>query len=474
MNIRQRTAPLREKRQESLTAWFGPLQALLREARDSGLIARVRTFAQDSHSDLTRALELLSTLQNVAIVVHGPAGCANGLYQYPDSQLPWAVSNISERDSILGGDAKLTATIRQLYAQTAASTIIVVTSPVVVINNDDIETVIENLSDELGITLLAVLSDGFRSKVAATGYDVVSHALLKALLLQRNTPAVADIPAGKYINLLTVRDNTQNVLALQNLLAELAIDSQPFPRFYNWQSPYSPAQASLSVTLDGGDADYAALWLEEYSGLPWINPPVPIGFAATRRWLLAVAQSLGLTTQAQALIDRQHIYWDKNRQAAKDLQGRKIFIHAAAGHAISLWHFAQELALEVVAIKVPFLDKQHLTALHQLAESQPDLSILVGEGQAFEEIALLQSTPPDLYLSLGVDALPAARLGIASLALDNLHFMGFDGGLRLIKQITHQLKHRQLPQFLAAGDSKPYQQSWLKKSAHWYIKHEVK
>lgn len=468
VTIRQRTAPVREKRQNTLTAWYGSLASLLREADETGLVQRIRTFAQDGPSDLTLGLELLSTLQGIAIVVHGPAGCAAGLHQNRHANLHWAVTNINERDSILGGDAKLKATLRQVYADHRPKAILIVSTPVVIINNDDIDSVVEELRDELAIPLIPVFTDGFRSKVAATGYDVVSHALLKEIFTHE-----PDEPAP-HVNLLSVRDNASNVAALQGLLSELGVDSLPFPRFFNIADTQRLAAARLSLTVDGGDADYAGKALQEKTGRPYLNPPAPIGIAATSQWLTAIAEALDLKQEAETLIRHHLRELDSALQDAAHLRGRKVFIHLHAGAAISFWSLAREIGLEVVGIKVPFLDSEHLPALKEIANSHDALPILVGHGQAFEEIALLKSARPDLYISQGIDAVPAARLGIATLPLDKLNYQGFSGVLALLKQIDRRLSHANFQRFLAEGENEPYSHGWLKKSAYWYIKHEVK
>ena len=76
--IRQRTAVIREKRTGSIAAYAGTARALANEAVHGGLVQRVRTYTQDVASDLQRAFDLLRSIDGLALVVHGPAGCAAG------------------------------------------------------------------------------------------------------------------------------------------------------------------------------------------------------------------------------------------------------------------------------------------------------------------------------------------------------------------------------------------------------------
>ncbi len=466
--VSQRTAPIREKRLGSLAAWYGSISSLIQEADETGLIQRIRTFAQDTPSDLIFGLDLLSTFEGVAIVVHGPAGCAAGLHQSQNPALIWAVTNINERDSILGGDAKLKATIRQVYQDHKPRAIIVVASPVVIINNDDIESVAEELRDELNIPLIPVFTDGFRSKIAATGYDVAVHAIIKHLL-----PAKAETP-NESINLLSFNENAVNVAGLKSLLDELGLDTISFPRYFDVDQTEQVANARLSVAISADNAGYTGEALNRAFSTNYLSLPTPIGIAATTSWLNKIGDATERSAQAEKIV-RQHIKsLDSYLQNATHLQGRKVFINLPASEAISFWFLARELGLDVVGIKVPFLDPEHITALREIAVSNDALPILVGHGQAFEEIALLKSSHPDLYISKSADALPATRLGIAVLPLDNQLYHGFDGVKNLLTQIKKRLANTRFQQFIAEGDIEPYSNGWLKKSAYWHIKHEVK
>jgi nitrogenase molybdenum-iron protein alpha/beta subunit len=51
----------------------------------------------------------------------------------------------------------------------------------VAINNDDIRSVVTELSYELDIPVIPVTCDGFRSRIAATGYDAALQAILKSV-----------------------------------------------------------------------------------------------------------------------------------------------------------------------------------------------------------------------------------------------------------------------------------------------------
>jgi len=104
--LRQRTALIREKRSRAIAAFCGPIDSLRQEAEQGSPAQRVRTFSQDHPSDLQRALHLLQSIKGLAVVVHGPAGCASVLHGV-NSGTPWTVTAIDQRDSIMGGGQQI-------------------------------------------------------------------------------------------------------------------------------------------------------------------------------------------------------------------------------------------------------------------------------------------------------------------------------------------------------------------------------
>lgn len=470
--IRQRTAQIREKRLGSISAWYGSAGSLLREAELGVFAQRIRTYAQDADSDLIHALRLVGTLDQIAVVVHGPAGCAAALHSLRDLPPGWIVTNINERDSILGGDSKLRAAILDAHRRFAPRAIVVVASPVVIINNDDIDSVTEELNEELGLPIVPVYADGFRSKIGATGLDVVVHALVKHLL-----PAGAeedDREQGEHVNLLSCSENRANLALLQAQLDELDIASQPFPAWLSVKDAPHVRRARLSVSVDAAESHYAALALEHAYGIDSVAAVAPIGIGGTSEWLQALARRLGREDQVARIVARESSRLQGRIEAASALRGRKVFINLPTEQAFGFWRLAGELGLEVVGIKVPFLDPTHASALREIVAGNEGLPILVGEGQAQEEVSLLRTANPDLYIGRGAASVHAARLGLAILVVDELAYLGFGGLENLVVQIERKLANTRFQRFLAEVENEPYTQSWRQKSAYWYIKHEVK
>ncbi|WP_254906573.1 hypothetical protein [Clostridium tyrobutyricum] len=98
----------------------------------------------------------------------------------------------------------------------------------------------------------------------------------------------------------------------------------------------------------------------------------------------------------------------------------------------------------------------------------------MADGQPFEEENILNRLKPDLYIGLSHHSTLAARLGIPSVAIDNLDILGFNGVKNFIKAVYKTLNNRKFLEILSKKDRLPYKKNWYNKSTNWYIKQEVK
>lgn len=466
--LTHRTVLTREKRRGSLAAYSGRTEALALEGLHGGLVQRIRTFTQDTPGDLQRALSVLRTIQGLGIVVHGPAGCAASLNGGFDALVPWSVTAIDERDSIMGSDRKLKTAILKLHAAHAPAAIAVVSTPVVAINNDDIESVVTETHEELGIPVIPVLTDGFRSKVSGTGYDAVIHALLREQLWH---PAEAQ---GQHINLLSVAEQRADVDALLALLKELDVAAVVFPRHGQAETLPRVPEARLSVSIDPEESEYAGSVLQDQRGIPFLPQGVPLGVEATRHWLRGIASALGLGARAEAVIARHESSLADLRVRLAPHKGARVFVNLPAAQAFAMIPLLESLGLDLAGLAITALSQAQNDPLQALVARHPGLPLLVGEGQVFEEVNLLGSLVPDLYLGAGSAAVHALRLGIPVLDLQHLPILGYAGAGRLAEALDRSLSQPALARFLREPAERRYAKGWLAKSTHWFIKHEVK
>ncbi|HEX9045943.1 MAG TPA: nitrogenase component 1, partial [Verrucomicrobiae bacterium] len=176
----------REKRLNTLSAYLGETSALLREySRGEDEVSvdqRIRTFSHSKPDDLLVTLEVLAAIPDAITIIHGPRGCAIGQLQRARAARGrafgrWTVTDLDQKATIMGADAKLRAAVASFYHRYGPKVVFIVATPSVAINNDDIQSVVDELSEELGTIIIPIYASGFASKTAFFGYDLVAHSL---------------------------------------------------------------------------------------------------------------------------------------------------------------------------------------------------------------------------------------------------------------------------------------------------------
>ncbi|MDP4270614.1 MAG: nitrogenase component 1 [Bacteroidota bacterium] len=469
--LRAKLTAIREKRLHAISAFYGKTETLLSEhAEDRQFAQRVRTFSQDAAGDILYALNIISTIRDAAIVVHGAAGCAVSRFVTDLSEVDevkWAITNLNERDSIMGSDAKLREAVIQINKLHQPKIIFIVSTPVVAINNDDIESVVEELKDELGIAIIPIYSDGFRSKIGTTGYDLVSHSIIKQLLPPQGTEKLG------FANLISVSEKADDIKELHWLLNEIGLKTNIFPRYTALANIRNAKKASFSIAINPDEANYPGTALENRFQIPYIQSVLPIGIGNTAKWLTEIAIATGRETEARELIAKEKARLleslGKNRTVRK-----KAFVSLPPAQAIAITGLLEELGFDYVGLRLAYIDEQHIDFLNKLQETRPDFQLLIGDGQLFEEENVIRKLEPDLYIGNGGDFAVAIRNGIPVVNLENVSILGFSGAANFAEKTRKVLLNSSFTELLSQRETKSYTKEWLKKSTNWFIKQEVK
>ena len=118
-------------------------------------------------------------------LIHGPVGCASytwdirgALSSGPALHRLSFSTDLQERDVIYGGEKKLEAALRELIAEYHPKAAFVYSTCIVGLIGDDVEAICRKMSDETGIPVLPVHSEGFKG-TKKDGYAAACSALAK-------------------------------------------------------------------------------------------------------------------------------------------------------------------------------------------------------------------------------------------------------------------------------------------------------
>lgn len=467
--LRAKAPRIREKRLDTIGAWLGPVSAAAADFAGDEVVQRIRTFAQSGPDDLVYALRILANIPDSITVIHGPRGCAAaGLYHaVAGSSTRWAVTGLDQRDTIMGADGKLRKAVKSLHAQYHPSVVFIVSNPVVAINNDDIQSVVEELHEELDLSIIPIYVTGFASRNAVTGYDTTLHALLKYLAGSGCVAERSDI-----VNLLSVAEHPDDRKEARALLQELGIEVNLLPDATKPEAFRTAVSARASIALCPDAPEYLGGILLEKYGVPLINAPRPVGIGGSGAWLKALGVAVGAEDAADELHERRTA--EVRRQLGGfSMKGQRVYVSLAAANAFSVLDLVEELGGEVVGLTITHLDRLHVHHLDRLTARNPGLQLHVSNGQAFEEVSVLRTLSPDLYLGDSLHTGQVARLGIPVVSLESLGIIGYSGVIRFAHRVRAALRNQSYGQTVRTV-LPPYQDSWYRRSPNWHIKQEVK
>ncbi|NTW57459.1 MAG: hypothetical protein HGB20_10555 [Chlorobiaceae bacterium] len=467
--LRSKSPRAREKRLDALSAWQGSADAVARELSGEEVVQRIRTFSQSSNDDLVMALRLLAGIAGSVVVVHAPRGCAaaglNHRIEQGDGR--WIVTNLDERDTIMGADRKLRMAVTDAVRRYRPEVVFVLSGPVAAINNDDVQSVALELEDELGVKVVPVFTTGFVSRNAVTGFDIAQHALMKHL-----GSLVHGHSEGNVVNLLSLGEHQADRMEAVRLLGLLGVEVNVLPDGASAENFRRAAGARLSISLDHDTTGYLAEILREEYGVPHLEVPRPVGEGAAGQWLISAGKALG--REAEAL--RAHE--EESRKAIDafgsfSLKGLRIYLSLSPAKAAALSGFVEDHGGEVAGITVTYLDRLHRPYLDTLARRNPQLKVHVADGQPFEELNIVNRIGPDLYIGDSAHIAQVARLGYPVVSTERLPSLGYRGLALLAVRIGAALKNRTFFDALAFAGT-PYREAWYRRSPHWHIKKEVK
>ncbi|MBQ7562512.1 MAG: hypothetical protein IJT16_00825 [Lachnospiraceae bacterium] len=454
----EKKAITREKRVDALNHFNGSYAELLAYTSAPEIRQKVRTLTQQYPDEIIAVTSLIAKMKGAAVVIHGVAGCASSALG-ADSVFPYYATDLTERDTILGSDEKLTRVVKRAVKETNAEAVFILGTPVVAINNDDVSGALAELSGELSIPVFWLYLDGFKSKSAKNGYDILAHELLKIVA------EASKEPGAEIVNLIDFSGEAKKHRALERFFSALSIETRSFPAFGSFSEIQGLAAAGLSVTPNIDNSRYFIMGLQECFQVPYIDLPAPIGLQAIRRFIEEVLSHFPDRKEQAALLFRKEEACEKIL-AGKPLAGKRVYLDTEASYLPGLVDITEALGATVSGIALPEIHRENRHYLSELS-LQDEVSVLIAQGQPFEKANAVRSLQVDYYITTGTECAFTADQGAIPVSLKNRDIFFYEGIEEIVRAILTAKP-------FCSEEAEPYyRQSWLKKRSDWYVKPEV-
>lgn len=374
-------------------------------------------------------------------LVHGPIGCAvytwdirGALSSGPELHRLSFSTDLQEMDVIFGGEKKLEAALRELIDRHHPAAAFVYSTCIVGLIGDDLEAVCKKVSEDKGIPVLPVQSEGFKGNKRA-GYEAACEAMGRLV----GTGDISDVSPYSI-----------NILGDFNLAGEIWLIREYFERI--------GIQVVANITGDGRIADIqrahgAALNVVQCSGATmeladmmeerYAIPSIRVSYFGVEDMadaLYEVARYFKdpalmekaaevVRSELEALLPELKFY----REA---LQGKKAAIYVGgAFKAFSLVKAFRLIGMDVVMVGSQTGTRQDYDELEEITDEG---TIIVDDSNPLELSAFMKEKDVDLFVG-GVKERPIAyKLGVAF--CDHNHerkemLAGFQGMLNFAREV---------------------------------------
>lgn len=489
VNLSVPSVQIREVRLKSLTAYQGDAKTLVDYAECGGKGKDgKRSFSQCAGCGTSKAACQTMLIQDAAVISHGPVGCSSCLHEFEftykvnsplrgvanPTQRKLFSTNLRETDTVYGGSKKLAATIREVYARVkpTPNAIFVITTCAAGIIGDDVESVCNAAEQELGIPIVAIFCEGFRSKVWTTGFDAAYHGIARKLIE----------PAKEKNNKINVINFWGNDI-FREWFAEFGVEPNYITPYATVNTLRKSSESLATIQACPTLGSYLGAALEDEFGVPEIRTAPPYGIKQTDRWFRELGRILGKEDVAERVIaEKKEKYLGQIDELRKKLEGKKVYVVSGAAHGHALIAVAEELGMIPVGASVFHHDLTYDINTEDVDLLRADVNdygnianFHVCNRQEFEYVNTIKRVQPDVLLARhGGMTLWGAKFGIPSLLVGDEHFsMGYEGIIKYGERILEAIENDEFVKNLSKHAQNPYTDWWLSQDPTSLLKNGI-
>ena len=480
VNLESSNVATRENRIGSITGYIGTLSDLAEQSGCGTLKGCSRCFSQSSTCLSSCALGQLSAIRDVAIIHHGPAGCSvasAGAY-YLDKVMAkkrgvtnntvYVGTDMNEKDTIFGSSDALRKIILEVNKRYSPKAIFVTSSCATGIIGEDIDSVVDDVRDEIDVPIVAVHCEGFKSRIWATGFDISDHAVLSSIVQppkqKRNTINFKNFYESARPEIIEIFKN---------------FDLEPIFLYCNSTvEELSHISESLATTcICGTLGNYLGNGLEEKYGVPYIRTINPLGIAGFETWLREIGRVTERSDAVEKYIAEQRaIYIPQIEKIKNELKGLKAVLGMGPGYTFEVSRVLNELGIEVVWALAWHYDKMYENgdvppSMEYLLENGVDFEASVADQQNYEVMNILNKYQPDLYLSRHPGSTVwAIKNGTPAVYVaDEYMIFGYKHTLEFAQSVLDSIHNRSFEKNLARRVKLPYTEWWYEQNVDKFL-----
>ncbi|AKL98064.1 nitrogenase component 1 [Endomicrobium proavitum] len=483
INLKASEVQVRENRLGSVTGYEGTAKDLVEKARAGTLQDKNRSFSQCLGCSTSNAACTVVLVQDAAVISHGPVGCAGCLQEYAftyrvngkhrgvknPTQRRIFSTNMEEADTVYGGNQKLSDAIREVHKRVNPNAIFIITTCASGIIGDDVGGIADEAEAELGIPVVAIFCEGFRSKIWTSGFDAGYHAIARKLIKK------TDKKQPDLINIV----NFWGTDIFAEWFKRLGLRANYLTPYATVKQISTSAEAAATIQICSTLGSYLAAALEQEYNVPEIRVSPPYGIEQTDRWFRELGKMTGKEKEAEQFIKEEKEKWLPEIEKIRNkLKGKTAYVTAGASHGHSLLALLKELGMQPQGAAIfhhdPIYDNGAVSndTLQNVVNDYGDIANYnVCNKQEFELVNILNKVRPDILLARhGGMTLWGAKFGIPSLLIGDEHYgMGYEGIVKYGNRILETIENDEFVKNLEKHTIKPYSKWWLEQNPYLFL-----
>ncbi|MBQ1802728.1 MAG: nitrogenase [Lachnobacterium sp.] len=482
VNLNNSNLATRENRIGSITGYVGTLKDLASKSECGTLKGCSRCFSQSSTCLSMCGLSQLAGIRDVAIIHHGPAGCSvtsAGSYYMSKvmskkrnvtSNTVYVGTDMNENDTIFGSTRVLKDVILKVNERYSPKAIFVSSSCATGIIGEDIDSIVDEVKEEISVPIVAVHCEGFKSRIWATGFDISDHAVLQAIVQPPRENAKTNKIAFKnffesarpeIIEMFKKFDLDPIFLYCNSTVEELSHLSE----------------CIATTCICGTLGNYLGNALEEKYNVPYVRSINQCGIKGFETWLREIGKVTNRSEVIEEYIKEQReIYLPQIEEVKKELQGLTAVLGMGPGYTFEVTRVLNELGIKVVWALAWHYDKKYENgdvppSMKYLLDNDIDFETSVADQQNYEVMNILNKYQPDMYLSRHPGSTVwAIKNGTpAVFVADEYTMFGYKHTLEFAKSILDATRNRNFEQNLAKRSKLPYTKWWYEQNVDAFL-----
>ena len=421
---------VREVRTKSIVGYDGTLSDLTEQGCKGCLKNKDRSFTTGTYCSHLTAITSVLGIPDTLVVDHAPIGCCgvemifSGGYSLNEPFAPGVyrdnvrmfTTKFTEPDTVFGALDKLKETIRGAYHRHHPKEIYIATSCTSAIIGEDVASVADEMTEELGINVTVLGAAGMRSKLWSCGFEAHFHSVGKNRFKDPREKTDSIIYAG----FASIAQES-----LEPIFEKLGLKMIFLTAGSTFEDYEAASGAKVSFGQCDVDASYILTYLEQRYGVKYLHRHQPNGGIGFERFMRDLGEYLDMKDEVENIIkEERDRYMPKIEELKPFLKGKTALVALGSGYVFEMARMLEELGMiNVNAVSYhydPVIDttpnRYERPTVLDVKELKLDFPVTVNNAQQMENYLVVKKHDPDIVITRAHGAgCWAAKAGIPCL-----------------------------------------------------------